>query len=139
WIFNLQKGIKFHDGHTLAASDVKYTIDSIIANHSDLAQTYASTIASVDVVNNNTVKITTSQPDPALLNKLSWLYIIDANAPKGSDPTQAGTGPYELKSGTKPSSTNVQLVAFNDYHGGRPQTQALSFGARDNNAETLKA
>ena len=139
WVFNLQKGIKFHDGHTMTAKDVKYSLDAVIASNSDLSQTYASTIASVDAVNDGTVKITTKQPDPALLNKLAWLYVIDANLPKGDDPTQAGTGPYQLKSGTKPSSTNVQLVAAQNYHGTPPRTKALDFGSKDDAAGLIKA
>lgn len=129
WLFTIKSGVKFHDGHTLSANDVKYSLDTVIASDSDLAQTFASSIASVDVVGSNQVKITTSTPDPTLLNKLSFLYVIDANLPKGDEPSLAGTGPYEIKPGTTPTDTNVQMVAFDGYHGGRPTTRALQFGS----------
>lgn len=128
WVFTVKSGIKFHDGHTLTANDVKYSIDKIIASKSELASTFASTIASVDV-SGNTVKITTTDPDPTLLNKLTFLYVIDANAPKGAEPSLAGTGPYEIKPGTQPTSKSVQMVAFDGYHGGRPTTREVSFNA----------
>jgi ABC-type transport system substrate-binding protein len=108
------------------------------ANNPDLTEIYASTIASVDVVDSDTVKITTTEPDPALLNKLAWLYVIDAQLPKGDNPSLAGTGPYQLKAGTKPTSTDVQLTAFNGYHGGKPHVQALAFGSGDDSDALVK-
>lgn len=139
WIFTVKKGIKFHDGHILAPSDVKYSLDTMIASNSGLAQAFASTIASVGVLGNNQVKITTKSPDPTLLNKLTFLYIIDANLPKGDEPSLAGTGPYEIKPGTKPTNKSYQMVAFNQYHFGRPTTQALTFGNQDNSAGLIRA
>lgn len=139
WVFTIRSGVKFHDGHTLTAADVKYSLDTIKSGYPDLAKTYADSIASVEVSDGNKVKITTTNPDPVLLNKLSWLYIIDANLPKGAEPSQAGTGPYEIKPGTTPTSTDVQMVAFNGYHGGKPQTRALDFGSADDSAALVKA
>jgi peptide/nickel transport system substrate-binding protein len=139
WLFTVKSGVKFHDGHTLAASDVKYSLDTVIASNSDLAQTFASTIASVEAVGTNQVKITTKDPDPALLNRLAFLYIIDANAPKDAEPSQAGTGPYQIKPGTKPTDASVKMVAFNGYHGGVPTTKALDFGSNDDADKLVKA
>jgi peptide/nickel transport system substrate-binding protein len=138
WVFTIRPGIKFHDGHTLAPEDVKYSLDTIIAAKGDLADIFASTIDSVTVSGKDQVKITTKDPDPVLLNRLAFLYIIDANLPKGDEPSQAGTGPYEVKSGTKPSGTSVQLTAFNDYYGGRPKTKALAFSSSKNTEDVLK-
>lgn len=131
WLFTIRSGVKFHDGHTLAPADVKYSLDTVKASNTDLSQTYADTIATVDTVGNDQVKITTTKPDPALLNKLAFLYVIDQKAPEGSDASQAGTGPYEIKSGTTPTTASVQMTAFNDYFGGKPTTQALNFANVD--------
>jgi peptide/nickel transport system substrate-binding protein len=139
WVFTIEKGIKFHDGHTLASSDVKYSLDKAVASDSDLDQTFASTIASVDLVGKDQVKITTKSPDPTLLNKLTFLYVIDANLPKSDEPSQAGTGPYEIKPGTKPTNKNYQMVAYDGYHGGRPTTRALTFGSQNDNSALVKA
>jgi peptide/nickel transport system substrate-binding protein len=139
WIFTVKKGVKFHDGHTLAASDVKYSLDTMIASESDFAKTFTGTITAVDVVGNDKVKITTDAPDPTLLNKLAFLYVIDANLPKGDEPSQAGTGAYEIKPGTKPTDKNVQMVAFDGYHGGRPSTRAATYGSEDSSSNLVKA
>ena len=83
------------------------------------------------------MKITTTAPDPVLLNKLAFLYVVDANLPKGDEPSQAGTGPYEIKAGTQPTSTSVKMVAFNDYHGGQPTTKALNFSSVESSKSLL--
>lgn len=139
WIFTIKSGIKFHDGHTMAASDVKASLEKIMATDSDFSQTFASTIASVSLVGKDQVKITTKSPDPTLLNKLAFLYVVDANLPKGTEPSQAGTGPYEIKPGTKPTDKDYQMVAFDGYHFGRPTTRALTFGNQNDNANLIKA
>jgi peptide/nickel transport system substrate-binding protein len=138
WIFTIKKDIKFHDGHTLAPSDVKYSLDKIITGNPDFAQTFAGTIASVDLVGDDQVKIITKDPDPTLLNKLTFLYVIDANLPKGAEPSQAGTGPYEIKPGTTPTDNDVQMVAFDAYHDGRPYTRSLSFGSINDPSDPIK-
>jgi peptide/nickel transport system substrate-binding protein len=139
WVFTINTNIKFHDGHTLTPNDVKYSLDKVIAAKSDLTDTFASSIASVSTEGSNKVKITTKDPDPTLLNKLASLYIIDDNLPKGAEPSMAGTGPYEIKPGTQPSSKEVQLVAFDGYHKGRPSTRALEFHSEANEKALMSA
>jgi peptide/nickel transport system substrate-binding protein len=138
WLFTIKKGIKFHDGHTLQPSDVKYSLDNMVTGTSDFAQTFAATIASVELVGTDQVKITTKAPDPTLLNKLTLLYVVDANTPKGDEPSQAGTGPYEIKPGTTPTGSSVQMTAFDGYHDGRPTTGALAFSSVADNPTLIK-
>lgn len=137
WLFTITPGVKFHDGNTLTAKDVKYSLDKVIASGSDLAQIFGSTIDKVAVVSDSQVKITTKDPDPVLLNRLAFLYIIDSNLPAGKEPSQAGTGPYMIKLGTKPVSNSVQMVAFSGYHGGQPQTKALDFGSQPKESQMV--
>lgn len=138
WLFTITPGVKFHDGHTLSAKDVKYSLDTVIANNSEIAQIFGDSIDTVTVVGENQVKITTKKPDPILLNKLVFLYIIDSNLPKGQEPSQAGTGPYMVKPGTKLAPNKVQMVAFNGYHGGVPKTKELEFGSTPSVADMVK-
>ncbi|HYH36307.1 MAG TPA: ABC transporter substrate-binding protein, partial [Candidatus Saccharimonadales bacterium] len=85
------------------------------------------------------VRITTTVPDPALLNRLTFLYIIDANLPSGQEPSMAGTGPYRIKPGTKPTDQKVEMVAADNYHGATPKVRALSFGYEADDDALLKA
>ncbi|HEX5797367.1 MAG TPA: ABC transporter substrate-binding protein [Candidatus Saccharimonadales bacterium] len=139
WVFNIRSGIQFHDGNEMGTDDVKYSIDKIKNNGTDFSATFTGTIESVKILDTNQVEIKTKMPDPTLLNKLAFLYIIDANKPKDSESSQAGTGPYMIKAGTKPSSSEVQMVAFDGYHGSKPATREIYFGAEKDDEAMLKA
>ena len=131
WVFNLQQGVKFHSGRSLTAQDVKYSLDYAVAHQSDTnaaaALALASTIKEVTVTGTYQVKIITDGPDPTLLNRLASLYVFDSKAKLG-DP-DAGTGPYVLKAGTKPTASSMDLTAINNYWGGHVYTRALHIGA----------
>lgn len=139
WVFNLKSGVAFHNGNTMNAEDVKYSIEKVKASGSDFAETFTSTIASVKAVNDSQVEIKTSESDPALLNRLSFVYIIDNEAADNSDLSAAGTGPYTVKSGTQPTTDSVQLTAYDSYHGGKPKTKAVNFGSEPDADSLIKA
>jgi peptide/nickel transport system substrate-binding protein len=127
WVFNLRHNVKFHSGRTMTATDVKYSLDYAVAHQSDNDNStnlaLASTIAQVDVVNPYQIRITTNGPDPVLLNRLTYLYIIDSKAKLGD--FDAGTGPYIVKPTSKPAQKSIDLTATNDYWGGHVYTRAL--------------
>lgn len=137
WVFTLAKNVKFHTGRTMTAEDVKASLDAV--KDTELGDLFASTIESVEVTSDNKIKITTDGPDPVLLNKLTYLFIFDAKG-KENDPAN-GTGPYQLKPGTKPSESEINLVAFDDYHGGHVYTRELQikYSAREDEAGLFNA
>lgn len=123
WVFSLKQGVKFHTGRTMTAKDVKYSLEEIKKNKT-FSTLFASTIKSVDVVDDYTVKITTDGPDAVLLNKLTFLYIMDSQSGTRTSP-ENGTGPYTLKSGSTVGEKKIELSAYDEYHGGRALTRAL--------------
>ena len=129
WVFTLKKDIKFHSGKTLTAADVKFSLDEIKKNE-DVGGIFATTIKEVTAINDNEVKIVTDGPDPLLLNRLAYLYIVDSTATKSPD-TANGTGPYVLKPGTEYTATNVKLAAFDGYHGGHVGVREIEYIAYD--------
>lgn len=138
WTFNLRKDVKFHSGKQMTAKDVKYSLDYAVAHQEDENTNLflASSIKQVDVVNDYQVKITTDGPDPILLNRLAYLYILDADGKVG-DPA-AGTGPYTVKNGTTPTETNVELAAIDNYYGGHIYTKALSITVVPSSDQMIK-
>ncbi|MEP7198320.1 MAG: ABC transporter substrate-binding protein [Chloroflexota bacterium] len=102
WVWNLKKGLKFHDGTEVTADDVKYSIE-LQANPPPpgikIAQ-YPS-IVSVDVVDKYTVKFNMKGPDPTVLGYLAWAR-YSSIIPKGAYDkmnlvtTGIGTGPFKL-------------------------------------------
>ena len=73
YTFSLHSGVKFHDGSAMDAEDVKFSLDRARAEDSTNAQKRLFTgIASVDVVDALTVKITLSNPDGGFITNLAW-------------------------------------------------------------------
>ena len=124
WVFKLKEGVKFHTGTVMTAKDVKFSLENY--KTTEWGKIFAGTIKSADVVDDYTVKVTTNGPDPILLNKLVFMFIVDSTSTLKND-TANGTGPYTLKTDSKPTDTLSELVAYDDYHGGRAQTRAITF------------
>jgi peptide/nickel transport system substrate-binding protein len=108
----------------MTAADVVYSFKEAMKDGED--GTYSSTLKDVKAINDYKVQLTTSKPDPFLLNKLTLLMVLDSKTPGANDGSN-GTGPYQLKPGTKPTEKELQLVAFDKFHGGHVRTRALTF------------
>ena len=68
WIFNLREDVKFSDGSKMTSADVVFSILRAKQRTSDFKE-YISTISDVKAVGEYAVKITTSKPNPILLNQ----------------------------------------------------------------------
>lgn len=127
WIFKLRPNVYYHDGDTVTAQDVIYSWQQVNQNAPAVAAYVTSTIKNITAINSSTVQITTVAPDAILLNRLAQMYILDSKAPSGTQPWELGTGAYTVKSGTTPSNDNLDLVAFNKWHGGHAYTRAIDY------------
>lgn len=103
WVFKLHQGVKFHDGTEMTAEDVKATLEK--AATVSQAQQYVEKIASVEVMDPYTVKITTEGPCSSLLvdltnQQVSILSKKDIEANVDFNTHINGTGPYKYVSYT---------------------------------------
>nr|WIE89117.1 ABC transporter substrate-binding protein [Mesorhizobium sp. WSM4875] len=58
WVFNIRKGVTFHNGKTLTANDVKYSLNLHLAKDTtSAAKSLVAGIDSLDVVNDNQIRI----------------------------------------------------------------------------------
>jgi peptide/nickel transport system substrate-binding protein len=113
WKFNLRKGVKFHDGTPFTADDVVFTIERAMSPTSNF-RVYTTGIQGARKIDDHTVLIYTTVPNPVLLRQLTELRIMSrawSDKNKVTKPqdfvkkeeTHAarnanGTGPYMLKS-----------------------------------------
>jgi peptide/nickel transport system substrate-binding protein len=121
WRFKLRPGIKFSDGEPLNADAVVTTVKYYFNpdKASRCAGDYA-TIASASKVDDMTVDIKTSSPDPTIPSRLLKMYII---APKWLTDTPdekaaltaVGTGPYTFSEWVK--GDHITLKANPNYWG----------------------
>jgi peptide/nickel transport system substrate-binding protein len=133
WEFKLRRNVKFHDGAAFTAGDVAFSIERARAETSDM-KSLLSSVESVSIIDDLTVRIRTKGPDPLLPNNLTDIFIMDrewcekhgATRPqdlKGGPETFAvansnGTGPYVLVSRTMDVET---VLRRNESYWGRSE------------------
>jgi peptide/nickel transport system substrate-binding protein len=75
WEFELRPDVTFHDGTPFTARDVVFSVERAGAETSDLpAVVYG--IAAVEAIDDHTVRVTTTGPDPSLWLKLGEVAIM---------------------------------------------------------------
>ena len=111
WVFTLREDAKFSDGSGMTSADVVFSILRAKQRTSDFKE-YISTVSNVEAIGDYAVKITTSKPNPILLNQLSNIFIMSkawseknfATSPQNWDAGQEtfsatnalGTGPFKI-------------------------------------------
>lgn len=128
YTFHLQDGVVFHDGSTMDAEDVKFSLDRARAEDSVNAQkALFSGITDVTVVDPLTVKVTLSQPDGNFLFNMAWgdAVIVAPESIDGIKQTPIGTGAFRFVTWTQGDS--IQLARFGDYWGASPALETATF------------
>lgn len=131
--FEIRDGITFHDGEPLTAEDVVYSIRRITDpefNSPQLGQ--FNKITGAEVLDENTVRVTTDGPYPVLLAQLVKLsivpeHVLEQAGDEGFAETPVGSGPYAF--GEWQRGVQVVLEANGDYWGGTPPFERVEFHA----------
>jgi peptide/nickel transport system substrate-binding protein len=102
YTFKLRQGVKFHNGKDLTAADVKYSFDTALKPpEPGIAVAFLANIASTEIVDDMTVKITMTKADPTLVGVIAWARYTPI-VPEGvfdqiNVLSEAiGTGPFSL-------------------------------------------
>ncbi|MFC1616161.1 ABC transporter substrate-binding protein, partial [Patescibacteria group bacterium] len=94
WEFKLRPNVTFHDGTEFTSEDVIESFNHAKNfEHSGLKETL-DIIEKIEPIDDYTIHITTHDPDPLLLQRLSRLFIHPAEMVSFSKPI--GTGPYQF-------------------------------------------
>ncbi len=133
YTFVLREGVKFHDGSTVTAEDVKFSIDKCAdaGSGAPLVAAY-SNIAKTVVADAGTVEIWLKEPNTEFLASMTTAIIPAANASPATDPV--GTGPYRYVS--RSPQENLVVERFEDYWGEKANIQKVIFKICPN-ADTL--
>lgn len=128
WQFKLREGVTFHNGAPFNADAVVASVTRVIdpANNSE-QMAYFGTIAGAEKVDDLTVNILTSGPDPILPSRMYWMKMIDPGYAAEGDLAGApvGTGPYMFEAWNR--GTDLELAAYADYWGGEPQIDEVTY------------
>ena len=129
--FTLRKGVKFHDGSTVTAEDVKFSFDRY---HGTAAGTLKERVAAVEVTGPQQIRIRLKNPWPDFLtfymsaSGASWIVpkkYVEKVGDEGFKKAPIGAGPYKFVSFTP----GVELVfeAFEQYWRKVPTVKRLVF------------
>ena len=120
YVFTLHDGVTFHDGTTMDAEDVKFSLDRILAEDSANAQKalYAA-ITAVEVLDPLTVRLTLSEPNGNMLFNLAWgdAVIVAQESIDTIKQQPIGTGAFRFVEWVQ--SDRIEL-ARNDAYWGTP-------------------
>jgi peptide/nickel transport system substrate-binding protein len=75
WEFKLREGVKWQDGSSFTAQDVKFSLDRARAKTSDFKKQIDS-IENVEVVSDHLARIVTTGPNPILPNQLTTIFMM---------------------------------------------------------------
>lgn len=121
--FNLKPGILFHDGTEVNADSVKFSLEFVLdENNGAVTRPAIQAIESVDVIDNLTVAITTSDVFAPIITNLGMTAGMPVSPTafneRGKDDLEANgtvsTGPFMVEEWV--SGSHIDYVKFEDYH-----------------------
>ena len=128
YTFRLRDGVTFHDGTTMDAEDVKFSLDRARGEDSLNAQkALFEGIAEVTVVDPLTVEVTLSEPDGTFLFNMAWgdAVIVAPESIEGIQQTPVGTGPFTFERWV--TGDRIEMSRNADYWGAAPALEAVTF------------
>ncbi|MFO8101118.1 MAG: ABC transporter substrate-binding protein [Dehalococcoidia bacterium] len=136
YIFTLQESIKWHDGESLTAEDVAFTVEYVKEYPDPFVTIIGPTgISRTEVIDEHTIKLYLESEYAPFLNDIAGTMVIlpkhiweNIEDPMTFDGPQAviGSGPYTLLDYDKAQGTYL-YEAFDDYYQGKPIADRLVF------------
>ncbi len=117
WRFDLRMNVRFHEGSSFTAEDVKYSIDRGTQHPQSWIRPELPLMRVVRVVDADTVEIVTEKPAPLLLNNMTRVLIVPKNSENYLSKRCNGTGPYKL---VKFQRDGTVVQGFLNYWKGKP-------------------
>lgn len=140
YTFKLRSDVKFHDGTSFDAEDVKFSLDRARAEGSTNAQkALFSGIESVTTADPQSVVVKLASPAGNFLFNMGWgdAVIVAPETADGNKANPVGTGPFKFDNWVKGSS--VSLLRNEDYWGDAAALKTATFRFISDPAAALSA
>ncbi len=129
WVFHLRQGVKFHNGEPFNAASVVWSFQRFVApDEKNIYASMLSPVSQVDALDDYTVKVTTKDPFPALLENLAYGVFMgppQAMQTQGDEffKNPVGTGPFKFVSWSPGEKMVVE--AAGGHFGGDPKIKTI--------------
>ena len=131
WTFKLRKGVEFHNGKTMNADDVVYTLSRHMGEDTkSIGKSQFDMVTSVKKVNEYEVECNLETPNADLVNSLGTFHFRVIQDGVEDFSTAIGTGPYRCKE-FKPGVRTVGTPFENCWHGPGYLDEMEHFGIGD--------
>ena len=128
WQYTVQEGVSFHNGEPLNADAVVHSVLRIIdPDYATPLKDNLGTVVGAEKVDEYTVNILTSGPDPLIPTRMTLLYLVPPEASQSADfgENPVGSGAYRFVSWER--GIAVELEANPDYRGGASSVSTARF------------
>ena len=128
WEVTLRPGIRFQNGEPFNADAVVFSIKRIIDPKFNSEQiSFFTTIKDAKKIDDLTVQIITSGPDPIMPSRLYWMKMIPPGYTSDKKFAEApiGTGPYKFVSWKR--GENIRLTINDNYWGKKPSIKDVKY------------
>ncbi len=120
YTFSLQDDVKFHNGKTVTADDVKYSLDKAV----EYQLTGMEEVENISIIDESTIQINLNQPDSEFYYNMTTAIIPENYEDSNSRPI--GTGPFKFESYSP--QEELVLTKFVDYRNPElPKVDKLTF------------
>lgn len=127
WRFHLRQGVKFSDGTSFDAKDVKHSFDRIMSdkNTCESRRYFGGMTVTPTVVDDYTVDFKADPVQPILPLLLTLVTMVPEETPLEFIREPVGTGPYKLSNWTP--GQQIVLTSRDDYWGAKPEVTEATY------------
>lgn len=126
YTFTLREGVKFHNGETVTAEDVVYSLERCAGSENDGVALISafSNVTSITAPDESHVVLTLAEASLEFINSMA-AYIIPAGSGSTIASNPIGTGPFQFVSYTPQDS--LVMEKFDEYWGDGAQVDEVTF------------
>ncbi|WP_152046777.1 ABC transporter substrate-binding protein [Aureimonas psammosilenae] len=134
WRFKLRENVKFSDGTSFDAEDVKHSLERATSPKisCELSRYFGDTKLTATAVDPTTLDVKAEPPQPILPLLMSVLTVVPSETPIEFTRQPIGTGPYVLSNWTPGQS--IVLDRRDDYWGDKPAVTKATYVFRTDSA-----